>query len=132
MNEAKPKGPSGQQRVLIVDDNQEAAEMLQMLLEMHGYTVEVANSGAQGLAIHARFAPHVVCSDLNMPGMSGYEFARAIRASGLPRPWLIAMSGEELAGAQDIVAAGFDHSLVKPFSFDDMLAGIQRMRARSA
>lgn len=107
MNEANPTGPSGQQRVLIVDDNQEAAEMLQMLLEMHGYTVEVANSGAQGLAIHAHFVPHVVCSDLNMPGMSGYEFARAVRASSLPRPWLIAMSGEGPAGGRGHLGGRF-------------------------
>ena len=132
MNDAHPKGPPGQKRVLVVDDNEEAAEMLQMLLEMHGYTVEVANSGAQGLAIHAHFAPHVVCSDLNMPGMSGYEFARAVRASDLPRPWLIAMSGEGPAGARDILAAGFDRSLVKPFSLDDMLACVSNLVARSA
>lgn len=71
-----------QKRVLIVDDNREAAEMLQMLLEMQGYTAEVANAGPEGLARQARFVPHVICSDLNMPGMSGYEFARQVRAAG--------------------------------------------------
>lgn len=120
-----------QQRVLIVDDNIEAAEMLQMLLDMHGYSVRIADSGTAGLAIHADFAPQVICTDLNMPGMSGHEFARAVRASSQPRPRIIAMSGESHSAARDLAAAGFDHSIVKPFSLDEILVSIRSMFERN-
>lgn len=115
----------GGERVLIVDDNHEAAEMLQFLLDMHGYQVEIAHSGAMGLELNARFSPQVICSDLHMPGMSGYEFARSIRAGGAADQFLIAVSGAD-AGAQDAIhAAGFDTSLTKPFSLDEILGPIQ-------
>lgn len=131
MNDTGAAWSSEQQRVLVVDDNIDAAEMLQMLLEMHGYTVRVAHSGNAALAIHAQFAPQVICSDLNMPGMSGYEFAHAVRASSHPQPRLIAMTGEGHTADRDTVAAGFDQRIVKPFSLDDMLACIRSMFARS-
>lgn len=132
MNQISSSSSSQQQRVLIVDDNIEAAEMLQMLLEMHGYVARVADSGTKGLTIHADFAPQVICTDLNMPGMSGYEFAQAVRAPSQPRPWIIAMSGESHSAARDIAAAGFDHSIVKPFSLDDILFSIRSMFERNA
>jgi two-component system OmpR family response regulator len=121
-----------QKRVLIVDDNREAAEMLQMLLEMQGYTVEVANAGPDGLARHARFVPHVICSDLNMPGMSGYEFARQVRAAGPAGRFLIAISGAADADPQAIHEAGFDQRLTKPFSLDDILGPIETFFAHRA
>lgn len=124
MNAAQQEGQE-RQRVLIVDDNQEAAEMLQFLLDMHGYQVEVAHDGASGLELNARFAPQVICSDLNMPGMSGYEFARAIRAGGAHGQLLIAVSGVEAGGREAVHAAGFDTSLTKPFSLDEILGPIQ-------
>lgn len=115
-----------QKRILIVDDNQEAGEMLQMLLDLHGYTVEVANTGEQGLALNARFCPHVVCSDINMPGMSGYEFARQVRlARARPDQFLIALTGggDDMTGR--IMEAGFDRRLTKPCSLEDILASIE-------
>lgn len=115
-----------QKRVLIVDDNQEAAEMLQMLLDLHGYTVEVAGTGEQGLALNARFCPHVVCSDINMPGMSGYEFARQVRlARAGPGQFLIAITGGGDDMTDRIRGAGFDQRLTKPCSLDDILAPIE-------
>ena len=124
MNAALQEG-QGRQRVLIVDDNREAAEMLQFLLDMHGYQVEVAHDGADGLELNARFAPQVICSDLNMPGMSGYELARTIRAGGAHGQLLIAVSGVAEGSADAIHAAGFDTRLTKPFSLDQILGPIQ-------
>ncbi len=114
-----------QKRVLIVDDNQEAAEMLQMLLDLHGYTVEVAHTGEDGLALNARFCPHVVCSDINMPGMSGYEFAQQVRsARACGDQFLIAITGGGDDIMERILGAGFDQRLTKPCSLDDILAPI--------
>ena len=122
-----------QKRVLIVDDNRDAAELLHMLLDMQGYTVEMANTGKEGLVRNAQFRPHVVCSDINMPGMSGYEFARQVRAAGAtPVPFLIAITG----GGGDVTGrireAGFDHCLTKPCSLEDILAPIDQFFAAAS
>jgi DNA-binding response OmpR family regulator len=84
---------AGQHRILVVDDNQDAAELLQMI-EIEGYKVRVAFDGASGLRQAADFHPHVTCSDLNMPGLSGFELALALRKSDHScGTHLIAMTG---------------------------------------
>jgi CheY-like chemotaxis protein len=106
----------GGRRVLVVDDNQDATETLQTLLESLGATVAAAGNGRDALAQFERFEPDVVLLDIGMPGMDGYEVARRIRALpvGGATP-LIAVTGW---GQQEDVRrcfeAGFDHHLVKP------------------
>jgi signal transduction histidine kinase len=107
-------------RVLLVDDNQDATETLQILLESLGATVAAAGNGREALAQFERFGPDAVLLDIGMPGMDGYEVARRIRA--LPeggRTPLIALTGW---GQQEDVRrcfeAGFDHHLVKPLDVD--------------
>jgi two-component system, sensor histidine kinase len=103
-------------RVLVVDDNQDATDTLQTLLESLGATVAAAGNGRDALAEFERFVPDVVLLDIGMPGMDGYEVARRIRALpvGGSTP-LIAVTGW---GQQEDVKrcfeAGFDHHLVKP------------------
>ena len=70
--------PSGL-RVLVVDDNDDAATSLAMLLTLSGHAVEVENSGSAALCQAGRFLPHAVLCDLGMPGMSGHEFAQQLR-----------------------------------------------------
>jgi len=103
-------------RVLLVDDNVDAAETLGMLLTALGATISVAHSGRAALAALDTFDPDTVLLDIGMPEMDGYEVARTIRAQ--PRHadvLLIALTGW---GQQDDQrrsrAAGFDHHLVKP------------------
>ena len=103
-------------RVLLVDDNVDAAETLGMLLTALGATIAVAHSGRAALAALDTFDPDTVLLDIGMPEMDGYEVARTIRAQ--PRHadvLLIALTGW---GQQDDQrrsrAAGFDHHLVKP------------------
>lgn len=103
-------------RVLIVDDNEEAAELLQMLLNLEGYDTRLALSGKDGLITAESFKPHVVCADIGMPGMSGLEFGRALRTSRHSNnSLLLAVTGwSDIDTASDIIRAGFDHHFAKP------------------
>jgi signal transduction histidine kinase len=107
-------------RVLVVDDNLDATETLETLLQSLGAAVATAGNGREALAQFARFQPDVVLLDIGMPGMDGYEVARRIRAlpAGASTP-LIAVTGW---GQQEDIRrcfeAGFDHHLVKPLDID--------------
>ncbi len=104
-------------RVLVVDDNEDAAESTAMLLRMWGLEVETAHDGVQGLQLAASFKPRYVMLDLGLPRMDGYEVARRIRQTpGLgENVLLVALTGygqpEDLEGTR---RAGFDHHLTKP------------------
>lgn len=104
-------------RVLVVDDNPDAAESLEMLLRVLGAETRVAGDGEAALAAVRDFHPSIVLLDLGMPGMDGYEVARRIRErpDELGRPLLIALTGwgqpEDRRRTRE---AGFDDHLVKP------------------
>ena len=103
-------------RVLVVDDNVDAAETLAAVLDMMGHATQVAHDGAQALAVAPQFLPDVIFLDIGLPGMNGYEVARALRrtAAGAAAV-LVALTGW---GAENdrsqSSAAGFDHHLTKP------------------
>ena len=113
---------AGQRRVLVVDDNIEAAELLQTLLELENYVVCIAADGNAGLSQAASFMPQVVISDIRMPGMTGFELATALRLSdGGSDLLLIAVSGYLGSDAKkDVFDAGFDRCLLKPVIYDDI------------
>jgi signal transduction histidine kinase/CheY-like chemotaxis protein len=103
-------------RVLVVDDNQDAAESLATLLGLFGHRVVVAHDGQRALATARAFAPHVVLLDIGLPGLDGYEVARRLRREPSLAPvLLIALSGY---GQEEVrrraCEAGFDHYFVKP------------------
>src|SRR5690606_30218144 len=104
-------------RVLVVDDNPDAAESLEMLLRVLGAETRVAGDGEAALAAVRDFHPSIVLLDLGMPGMDGYEVARRIRErpDELGRPLLIALTGwgqpEDRRRTRE---AGFDDHPVKP------------------
>lgn len=111
-------------RILVVDDNADAAESLAMLLELAGHDVQVAYDGPAALAALSDRRPDVILLDIGLPGMDGYAVAREVRARYGPRsPMLIAMTGygqpEDRARAQE---AGFDFHLVKPVAPDTLMA----------
>jgi signal transduction histidine kinase/ActR/RegA family two-component response regulator len=112
-------------RVGIVDDNEDAAVTLALFLETSGHTVTVAHSA--GAALPA-FAPEVCLLDIGLPGMNGFELARALHARGGVRPVLIAITGyaqeKDRAAA---LAAGFDDLLAKPVSLDTLNAVLGRI-----
>lgn len=114
--------PFPDRRILVVDDNCDAAETLGALLEALGATVSVAHSGRSALEALDRFEPDTMLLDIGMPEMDGYELARQVKAS--PKhagTLLIALTG--WGQAQDYSlsrAAGFDHHLVKPPDIDKL------------
>jgi signal transduction histidine kinase/ActR/RegA family two-component response regulator len=106
-------------RVLVVDDNRDAADTLAALLRTLGATVAVAYSGRAALEAVATFAPDTVLLDIGMPDMDGYETSRRIRAQHANDMLLVALTGwgqdEDLRQSS---AAGFDYHLVKPPDID--------------
>ena len=103
-------------RVLVVDDNVDAAEALSRLLQLQDHEVYVAHDGEAALEMAGATRPEVVFLDLGMPKMSGLEVARRLRAGGETRPpVLVATTGFGQAEDRRRTAeAGFDHHLVKP------------------
>jgi signal transduction histidine kinase/CheY-like chemotaxis protein len=103
-------------RVMIVDDNADAADMLSTLIDMVGHTTRVANDGRSALALAAEFLPDVAFLDIGMPGMNGYQLAENLRRMpGTDRLILIALTGWGDPGARArSKEAGFDHHLIKP------------------
>jgi signal transduction histidine kinase/DNA-binding response OmpR family regulator len=116
-------------RVLVVDDNRDAAETLSALLGLMGHTAPVANDGHQALRMIPTFRPHVVFLDIGMPGLSGYEAAAAIRRDPLfDAVRLVALTGWGGEGDRARSAeAGFDLHLTKPATTEALeraLAGL--------
>jgi CheY-like chemotaxis protein len=111
----QPPSPSGY-RLLVVDDNQDAANSLAMLLRLQGHGVRVAFSGVAALEMAKAYAPDVVFLDIGMPGMDGYEVARRLRQQpGLGNVVLAALTGwGQQEDRRRTAEAGFNHHLVKP------------------
>jgi signal transduction histidine kinase len=117
----------GSCRVLIVDDNHDAVEMMAALLEMHGHEVRVAHDADSALAAARDFAPEVAVLDIGLPGTDGYELARRLRTDARTREVrLVALTGwgqdGDRAKARD---AGFDVHLTKPADPELILAAIR-------
>jgi PAS domain S-box-containing protein len=113
---AAPKSTRSGQRVLIVDDNSDAAATLAMLLQMEGHLVTTAADGQRALAAFASSAPQVVLLDIGLPDLDGYEVARRMRASAAgQKVLLLAVTGwGQVEDKQRAVEAGFDDHLTKP------------------
>ena len=108
------------QRIVIVEDNDDAREMLRYLLESIGHEVDEAADGVQGIAKVAELRPDVALVDIGLPGVDGFEVARRLRASGvLSKTLLIALTGYGLDKDREaVLAAGFDRHLTKPVEPD--------------
>ncbi|WP_048439482.1 PAS domain-containing sensor histidine kinase [Caenimonas sp. SL110] len=122
------KDTSPGRRVLVVDDNRDAADSSSDMLRLLGHRVETAYDGEQALVLAARFTPEVVLLDLSMPGIDGFETLRALRTlPGMVSSCVIAMTGY---GSQDDTRrthdAGFDGHLTKPVALADLVTLIER------
>jgi PAS domain S-box-containing protein len=115
-----PQAGSGRpRRILLVDDNRDAAQALRLLLEADGHEVQVAGDGASGLEMARAYRPEVVLLDIGLPKMDGYEIARRIRGDAtLEGTVLVAVTGYgQMHDRARASASGFHHHLVKPVEF---------------
>jgi PAS domain S-box-containing protein len=123
---AEPEGSnrSGRgRRVLIIEDNVDAADTLQEVLELCGHEVRVALDGPEGLRVAGAFGPEVVLCDIGLPGMTGYEVARAFRSDERLRgALLVALTGYSLPEDRRLATeAGFAYHVRKPPNLDELL-----------
>jgi PAS domain S-box-containing protein len=124
----------GSLRVLVVDDNLDAADTLAMLLRIMNHHVELAHDGVDAIAVAARLRPALILMDISMPRMDGLEATRTIRAEPWGRQAFICTLtglGQEQDRARSS-AAGVDAHLVKPVAPDELQAILARARARHA
>ncbi len=115
---AKPTGPA--LRVLVVDDNLDAANVLKMLVEEAGHLVRMAYTGPTALAAAHDYRPDVMLLDIGLPELDGFEVAKRIRQEPLLHDiLLVAVTGyRQATDRQRVLEAGFDHYLVKPADFE--------------
>jgi CheY-like chemotaxis protein len=118
-------------RVLVVDDNVDAADTVAMFLRLEGHSVETAHSGPEAVERAKAFEPDVVLLDIGLPGMNGFEVAKRLRALPATRHALvIALTGYgQKADQAQAQAAGFDHHLVKPADIEALAALIAQWLA---
>jgi CheY-like chemotaxis protein len=115
-----PAAPGGKRRILVADDNADAAESLAVLLELFGHEVRIANDGAQALQVAEEFRPDTAFLDIGMPKMNGYKVAQNLRKA----PWgvrmrLIALTGwGQEDNKRQAEESGFDHHVTKPVDPD--------------
>ena len=116
----------GVYRVLVVDDNRDSAEMMSLLLSMHGHTVRTAHDAESALKVAFAFAPQAALLDIGLPGINGYELARRLRDDHRTRGIrLVAVTGwGQDADRARARAAGFDAHLTKPAEPDRILAAL--------
>jgi two-component system CheB/CheR fusion protein len=121
--------PSIRRRILVVDDNVDAAEMLSRILRLQNQDVSVAHDGPAALAIASAMQPEIVFLDLDLPKMNGLEVARRLRTGATIRPLLVATTGfGQEVDRRRTAEAGFDHHLVKPLDADvlrSLLASVE-------
>jgi CheY-like chemotaxis protein len=110
-------------RILIVDDNVDAADSLHALLMLQGHETCVAYRGADALAAYRAQPFDLALIDIRMPGMDGYQLVHHMRAAGADLPIIVAVTGmADKASRRMAQEAGFEHYLVKPFEVDALEA----------
>ncbi len=118
-------------RVLVVDDHPDLLSMLDLMMQRRQYAVKTAQSGDQAMQLAPDFCPHVVVSDIGMPGMDGYQLMQNLRATAGLAPFKsIALTGFGGHSEDDRAKnAGYDAHMTKPIEFDqlfEMIEGLAR------
>ena len=126
--------PARAARILIVDDNDDAAQSLALVLRLEGHEVCTARDGDEALRLLDEFVPQAAVLDIGLPKMNGYELAAALRADPRTRSVaLIALTGYGRApDRRRALDAGFDEHLVKPVELDALLATLHRLLSGAA
>ena len=117
--------------ILVVDDNQDAVEMMSMLLETYGHRTIGMSDPEEAIRMAAKIRPDIVLLDIGLPGIDGFEVCRRMRQD-LPKPrtCIVAITGWTGALKREAAAeAGFDDYLVKPVDVDAVLKALDTCRA---
>jgi PAS domain S-box-containing protein len=125
---APPERQEGR-RVLVVDDNRDAAELLATMLSLAGNETRVAHDGPAAITAARAFSPHVVFLDLGLPGMDGFDVARRLRSGGATREGLVLVALTGWGSAEDkrrSAEAGFDFHLTKPVQLSEVTDILER------
>jgi len=118
----------GTERVLVIEDNADAAETLAMVLRLSGFEVITAPDGPSGLDLAAQLQPRVVLCDIGLPGMSGYEVAGQLRLRGDQAPVMIALTGYGAPGdIAKALSAGFHQHITKPADVEKILRAVSQV-----
>jgi len=121
-------------RILVVDDSLDIAETLETLLRLMGNDVRIAHDGLAALEMATVFRPEIICLDIGLPGMDGYEVARRIRKQlAFEKTLLIAVTG--YGGEEDrrrVADAGFDGHIIKPVGSDSLADLVARLESANA
>jgi signal transduction histidine kinase/PAS domain-containing protein/ActR/RegA family two-component response regulator len=124
MSDSAPDRPTEttHHKILVIDDNEDAAETLSTLLSMDGYETRVVNDGRTALEMAATFMPSIIFLDIGMPGMNGYEIIAALRQMDAAKnAVIVAVTGWGTeSDRQQTRQAGFDYHLTKPASYEDV------------
>ena len=116
-------------RVLVVDDNRDAADTLGTMLQLFGHTTAVAYNSTDGLRLAAETNPHLAILDIGLPDLDGYELARRLRQSS-PATMLVALTGYgSPADRRRAHEAGFHEHFVKPIVLNDLQSVLARVSA---
>ena len=116
-------------RVLVVEDDDEIAQVLQRSLRLEGYEVRIALDGEQALAMHAEYVPDVVILDLGLPKVDGIDVARQVRAAD-DVPILMLTARDAVEARVEGLDSGADDYLVKPFERQELLARLRALLRR--
>ena len=121
------KQPAQTSRVLVVDDNRDAADMFVIMLQTFGHEVQATYSSQTALEMAVAYQPDIVLLDIGLPEMDGYEVARHLRQHPQTKDvWVIAMTGYgQDADRQRAEEAGFDYHLVKPIDPEKLQAVLE-------
>ncbi len=107
-------------RVLLVDDNDHQRSMLANELRSRGWSVEVARTGRQGLEVAARVHPDFVVTELILPDVRGFYYARSLRGAVAHEMFVIALTRVPKELHARALMSGFDHVQIKPFDVDEL------------
>jgi CheY-like chemotaxis protein len=129
MNQSNPSTPGPELRVLVVDDHADMLTMMDLMMQRRSYAVKTATSGYEALELASEFAPHVVVSDIGMPGMDGFQLMQNLRSTPEMAPFkAIALTGYDLISEPELaLESGFDAHITKPIEFEELFEMIEKL-----
>ena len=130
VSEVEVTTPRGMKRILVVDDDPGVTRVLKRGLSYEGFVVDVAGNGGEGLALVRDGAPDLVILDIMMPGMDGIEVLRRLRSADPALPVLMLTAKDAPADQVQGLDTGADDYVVKPFTFDVLLARVRALLRR--